>query len=338
MEQAALFEEFEVAHGGSDPLESEFDPQSFDVYVVGFSGGKDCQAAFLHLLDIGIPREKIELWHHLVDGKEGSTLMDWPVTSSYCRAFAKSFGVVYYESWKVGGFEGEMLRENALTAPTKFETPNGIMETGGMRGKFSTRLKFPQVSADLTTRWCSSYLKISPCATAISGQSRFDKKRVLLVTGERAEESTARAKYKSIEEHRASSLSRMVRQWRPVHKWTEQNVWDIIRRYRVNPHPAYRLGWSRLSCMKCIFGSPNQWASAMAIDPVGVEKITMYERRFGITIRRDGPLESAIAKGRPYDMAPEVVNLAMSDNFHEPIFIDDWKLPLGAFGESAGPN
>ena len=83
--------------------------------IVAFSGGKDSTACFLHLLDLGVPREKIELWHHAIDGKEGSTLMDWGVTPDYCKKFAQAFGVEYYESWKTGGFEGEMLRENAKT-------------------------------------------------------------------------------------------------------------------------------------------------------------------------------------------------------------------------------
>lgn len=43
----------------------------YDKYIVAFSGGKDCTACFLHLLDIGIPKERIELWHHEVDGREG---------------------------------------------------------------------------------------------------------------------------------------------------------------------------------------------------------------------------------------------------------------------------
>ena len=45
-------------------------------------------------------------------------------------------------------------------------------------------------------------------------------------------------------------------------------VWEIIKRYRVIPHPAYRLGWGRVSCWDCIFGTSNQWASLQAIAPV----------------------------------------------------------------------
>ncbi len=137
--------------------------RNYDKYIVAFSGGKDSTACFLHLLDLGIDKDKIELWHHLIDGKD-ETFMDWEVTEDYCRKFAESFGVKIYFSWKDGGFKREMLRENSLTAPTVFETPNqGLIEVGGTRGKESTRRKFPQISPDLSVRWCSAYLKIARC-------------------------------------------------------------------------------------------------------------------------------------------------------------------------------
>lgn len=312
-------------------------PHEFDHVIVFFSAGKDSQACFLHLLDLGVPKEKIELWHHKVDGNSDDHFMDWPVTDDYIRAFAKAFDVPLYFSWKEGGFEREMCRENALTAPTTFETPDGLITVGGERGKLSTRRKFPQLSADLGTRWCSSYLKIGIGAAAISNQRRFDGKRVMVVSGERAEESPARAKYKIAEPHRTNTQKREVWQWRPVHAWTEQQVWDIIARYRVNPHPAYRLGWSRLSCMTCIFGSPNQWASIQAIAPQRVIKIAKYEDDFGVNLRRDGPIGKAVARGKPYDMDPAIVVSALGKMFEEPVFVDNWLMPQGAFGECAGP-
>jgi diphthamide synthase (EF-2-diphthine--ammonia ligase) len=50
-----------------------------------FSGGKDSLAAMLLLLELGVSPERIENHHHEVDGREGSRLMDWPVTHSYMQ-------------------------------------------------------------------------------------------------------------------------------------------------------------------------------------------------------------------------------------------------------------
>jgi len=318
------------------------DINSYDYYVVAFSGGKDSTACFLHLLNLGIPKDKIELWHHAIDGKEGSTLMDWPVTPDYCRQFAKNFEVKYYESWKVGGFEGEMLRNNTPTASKKFEDPSGnIIECGG-EGPMGTRLKFPQISPDLSVRWCSAYLKIDVCTCAINHQKRFEGKRTLVISGERAEESKARAGYNIFEKdncHRDGRIHRIVHHWRPIQLWKEKEVWDIIEKYKVCPHPAYRLGWARLSCMSCIFGSKNQWASVRKIAPDHFNRIAAYETQFGVTIKRKGTVVDLANTGTPYDsMDHKLISLGLGRNYSDPIFVENWKLPAGAFGESAGPS
>ncbi len=60
-------------------------------------------------------------------------------------------------------------------------------------GEAGTRRRFPQVSADLSVRWCSPYCKIDVAAAAINNQDRFLGRRTLVITGERAAESTARS-------------------------------------------------------------------------------------------------------------------------------------------------
>ena len=70
------------------------DWRGFDRVVVAFSGGKDSLACVLHLLDLGCPKEKLELWHHDIDGDESEQpFMDWPVTKDYCRAVARELGL-----------------------------------------------------------------------------------------------------------------------------------------------------------------------------------------------------------------------------------------------------
>lgn len=316
--------------------------QEYDRIVVFFSGGKDATACVLHLLELGVERSKIELHHHLVDGEEGREhFMDWPVTTAYCRAFASAFGLKISFSWKEFGFKGEMLRKDTPTARTFIPVEGqGTIAIGG-KGPTGTRCKFPQISASLTTRWCSSYLKISCGDAYINNNDKFLHAKTLVITGERAQESASRAKYKVTERHRTDRrngrLRRLVDHWRPVHAWTEKQVWDIIARHKVNPHHAYRLGWGRVSCMKCIFGGPNQWASVRVIDPIGFEKILQHEIAFGVTIHRQRNVAEQADRGTPYVMARELINASMSTDYKEPIFVDDWILPAGAFGEGCGP-
>lgn len=319
----------------------DLNTQDYERTVIAFSGGKDSTACLIWAIENDCPN--IELWHHDVDGREGSNLMDWPVTTDYCKHIAETFNVPIYFSWLSGGFEREMLRDNQKKACTYFETPDGLSQAGGTRGKDSTRLQFPQVSGDLKIRWCSAYLKIDVCDIAIRNQARFNHSKTLLISGERAQESPQRAKYKEFEldrsDNRSGRNARHVDRLRPIHKWTEDQVWDAIKRHRINAHPAYYLGWGRLSCMTCIFGSKNQWATILKIDGDRFERIAEYEVEFNKTIQRDKSVEDMAEAGEAYIQSDIKywIDLAMSKTYMGEIRTQHWTLPAGAFGESAGP-
>jgi len=340
--QGVLFDIDEVVDSG---LLTTAQLQEYDHVIVAYSGGKDCTACLLHLLEAGVEKDKIELWHHDIDGREGDHLMDWPITTGYCEQFAKEMNLPLYYSWKVGGFSREMLRNDSLTAPTRWENPDGtIGQAGGSRGKRGTRMKFPQVSDNLATRWCSAYLKIDVCSAAIRNQERFNNKKTLLVSGERAEESAGRAGYKIFEPDRADNrdgrTGRHADRYRPVHRWTEAEVWEIIERWKIRVHPAYYIGWARVSCASCIFGSKNQWATLNKVSPDHVKKIAEYEKLFGVTINRDKrTVEELVNEGTPYNgiSNEEQVAQSMKKEYNHSIFMDEWELPAGAFGESCGP-
>ena len=312
---------------------------------------------------MGVPKDRIELWHHLVDGVN-ETFMDWECTEDYCRKFAEAFGVPIYFSWKEGGFKKEMLRDETATAETWFEIPeeeydatsntnyhvgaeNGLRETGkpyyvrrtGGKGKAGTRLKFPQVSADLNTRWCSAYLKIDVCSAAIRNQKRFLNKWTALISGERSEESKARSRYAEEEMDRTHLQKRGVTRLRLIKNWTEQQVWEIIEKYKVVVHPCYYMGWGRCSCKFCIFGNANQFASAFSISPkIGVE-IIQYEIQFNTTIKRNKSVKDLVGEGIAYQSISNIMRLiATSKKYTENIFTDKWLLPAGAYGDNCGPT
>ena len=316
----------------------------YDYFLVSFSGGKDSIALALSLLKKGVAKERIVLMHQHVDGEPGMDrpFMDWPCTEGYCRAFAKATGIRLLFQWRHGGFHREMLKQNARIAPVSFEyLGGGIGTAGGVRGKVSTRRLFPQVTADLSKRWCSPALKIDVASIAINNEPAFKGKRLLFLSGERRQESAARSRYAEMEQHRTHTKSRHVDHWRMVIDWNEEMVWSVMREFNVMPHPAYRLGWGRVSCLACIFGLADQWASVRLIAPDLFSRIAQYERDFGKTIHKGKSVVDLANKGTPYPdcYKPELVALAMSRDYPVPLALtDNWTLPPGAFKRCGGPS
>jgi len=359
----------------------------YDAYLVQFSGGKDSLAMVLDLLERGVDKSKIQLWHQRIDGSdEDGRLMDWTVTEAYCSAVAQALDIPIYFQWSDGGFEAEMNRSNSTrrgmyyqttTGTTKYLRPSppakacsakldpyisdercGHVFTGAVvwdetrrvyvseecacpkcgksRKGAATRGKFPQVAADLSIRWCSSYLKIDVAKRVINATFKGTKERkvkVLVLTGERREESANRAKYHECEEM-SSTKTKIVHQWRSVIDWSEQQVWDIIKRFKINPHPCYHLGFGRCSCMTCIFGDKDQFATVLALDPERFERIAKYEEQFGCTIKRKQSVRELAADGAVFEQVAsetDEVYRALHDVYPvEDVIVDDWKLPAGA--------
>jgi 3'-phosphoadenosine 5'-phosphosulfate sulfotransferase (PAPS reductase)/FAD synthetase len=165
------------------------------------------------------------------------------------------------------------------------------------------------------------------------------------------------------------SENRRAIQWRPIIDWSEKQVWDIIAKHKIQPHPCYELGWGRCSCQMCIFSSANTWASLQEISPDKVERIVEIEKDLGHSLYNEyekvptdkvwktGPKigQPVFKKGRKLDNVYEAkvklgksfISQATKDRwldealgeFTSPIFVDEWKLPVGAFNaESSGAD
>ncbi|MEZ8028532.1 phosphohydrolase [Enterovibrio norvegicus] len=324
----------------------------YDKVIVFSSGGKDSIAALKYLLDKGYPKDRVELWHHLVDGREGSTLMDWTCIDDYCVKFAEAVGVPIFFSWLKGGFEGEMLKNNSKSHPHIIQTPEGLVELQRPRQKPGTRMKFPQVAASLQTRWCSSALKIEVAQRAITCQEQFIGKRILVIEGTRREESAQRSRYAQLEPHSTDTMRksrnpkrpRHVDIWRCVSHLTEEQVWQLLADWRVVPPVPYRLGWSRSSCALCIFNGNRIWSTINHYWPERLTAMADYEKQFGVTISRKGltVLERAKLAEPMLTDDEEALLQATRSEYTLPIFVPDgetWQLPPGAFGkESSGAS
>lgn len=340
--------------------------EEYDLIVVLLSGGKDSVACFYKLLELGVPKKKIELWHHDIDGGHPGRRMDWRCTQNYVKALADAEGVKLRVSYRVNGFFGELYRIGA-SEPIEWIDPNteeiqqcklssnylkckeikqqATKDMKEQLKQYGFRMKFPAKSPDLSRRWCSAYLKICVADSVISSlkETKINKK-VLIVSGERRGESAGRSKYNEMEIHRMNATAknhRLVHQWRAVIDYSEKDVWEVLKRHHVNPHPCYRIGWNRCSCAMCIFSTPSLLAGIKEIYPDEYKALKHDEQVLGFTLDNTKDLDSffGCAKSCVYKGDGAAIHSILTGEFNvNDMYIDNWNYPAGAFhGAEGGP-
>ncbi len=392
-------------------LEGLLPLEEYDLIVVLLSGGKDSIACYYKLLELGVPKEKIEFWHHDIDGGHPCRIMDWKCTAAYVRSLAEAEGIPLRISYRVNGFFGELYRIGA-SEPVEWVDPDTgeiiqckpsanylkckeIKEkaTEDMEEelkKLGYRMKFPAKTGDLSRRWCSAYLKIMVADSVMSNMSQLklleevggkrhkfpakggthqgrwcsgnlkaavqdsvtsnldktkENVKILVCSGERRGESAGRSKYNEMEIHRTNAEAkahRIVHQWRPVIDYSEKDVWEVLKRHRVNPHPCYRAGWNRCSCAFCIFSTPPLFAGIRELYPEEFEKLRQDERILGFTLDNKCDLDTFIgdAESCVYHGDEAAIQSLVTGKFSpDDIYVKGtWMYPAGAFhGAEGGP-
>lgn len=385
--------------------------EAYDLIVVLFSGGKDSTACYYKLLELGVPKEKIELWHHDIDGGHPSRRMDWRCTQNYIRSFAEAEGVKLRISYRVNGFFGELYRIGASEPVEWIEPGTGEIKqcrlsrnylkcqeikeraTEAMEDelkKLGYRMKFPAKSGDLSRRWCSAYLKIMVAESVMANldsigelediggkrhkfpakgsthqgrwcsgslkaavqdsvTSNLDKTRenvrILIVSGERRGESAGRLKYNEMEIHRTNAekkAHRLVHQWRPVIDYSERDVWEVLKRHKVNPHPCYRAGWNRCSCAQCIFSTPKLFAGIRELYPEEYELLKQDEIVLSFTLDNKCDLDAFVGDAAScvhWEDEAAIRSLITGEFTVRDVYVEgEWRYPAGAFhGAEGGP-
>lgn len=147
-------------------------------------------------------------------------------------------------------------------------------------------------------RYCTSDFKRAPIDKVITSRAPWldgRPSRVLNVMGIRAQESPVRAKRVEFERDlRRTNGKRIVDDWFPIFDWKLEEVWRIIRKYRIPQHEAYALGMPRLSCRFCIF-APK--AALVLAGKHNIELLREYvavEREIGHSFRADFKIEEVL--------------------------------------------
>jgi len=360
--------------------------EEYDLITILLSGGKDSIACYYKLLELGVPKEKMEFWHHDIDGGHPIRRIDWRCTQSYVQSFAEAEGVPLRVSYRVNGFFGELYRIGASEPVEWVEPGTGEIMQCRLSGsylkclelkkkctedmekklkKYGHRMKFPAKSGDLSRRWCSAYLKIMVADSVISNLDRLDELaklggrrhkfpakgsthenvKVLVVSGERRGESRGRSMYNEMELHRTNAekrAHRTVHHWRPVIDYSEKDVWEVLKRHKVNPHPCYRAGWNRCSCAMCIFSTPKLFAGIRELYPQEYALLKQDERILGFTLDNKCDLDTFVGNARScvhHEDKQALRSLVTGKFTVNDVYVKDvWMYPAGAFhGAEGGP-
>ena len=230
-----------------------------------------------------------------------------------------------------------------MVADTVMSNLSRLKQLEELGGK---RHMFPAKGGTHQGRWCSGNLK---AAVQDSVTSNLEKTRanvkVLVVSGERRGESSGRAKYNEMEIHRTNAEAkahRLVHQWRPVIDYSEKDVWELLKRHNVNPHPCYRAGWNRCSCAMCIFSTPKLFAGIRELYPEDYGMLRQDEKVLGFTLDNDCDLDTFIGNvgSCVYHGDKEAIHSLVTGEFSaDSVYVQgEWKYPAGAFhGAEGGP-
>lgn len=240
-------------------------------------------------------------------------------------------------------FKGSIANGRFCSPNLKREMGDSLIRNLDLLRQDGQRLKLPAKSSCSQGRWCSGSLKAQVESKLYSDIDTLAQDvKILVVSGERRQESAGRAKYNEMEIHRTNATAkahRLVHQWRSVIDWSEAQIWNIIRRHRITPHPCYTAGWNRCSCMMCIFSLPTHWAGIRELFPERFAEVEEDERILGFTLDNKKTLAEYVGDAKScvcHDDLRALHQLTTGEFTAADAVRQEWTMPVGAFHGAAG--
>ena len=203
------------------------------------SGGKDSTAMLLWTLDENLPNCRYIY---------ADTKFEHPELYTYLSYLEDKTGV------KIERIESE-----------------GFIELAKRKGRFPSTV----------ARFCTEQLKVLPMAKYIDAAEESDADHPhLLYVGIRREESPARSRMGEVIYSKVNYPPRQVcHQLRhhPLLDWYSQDVFDIHRKFGIEPNPLYKMGMHRVGCFPCIMARHAELRTIFKRMPEMVDKIAGWE-------------------------------------------------------------
>lgn len=247
-------------------------------HIVSVSGGKDSTAVYLLAVEKQVPfraifadtgnehdatYEYVERLHELTGGPK----VEW-VKADFTDRLAKHRQYIL-EKWP-----GEGIAPEIVTTAAAINTPTGnqFLDLCILKGRFPSRM----------AQFCTMELKELPIVEHVVFPA-LRNGQVLQWLGIRAEESARRAKQPRWNHHDSGSYV-----WRPIFRWTIEDVWAIHRKHGLFRNPLYDLGANRVGCMPCINSRKDEIRQISERWPEHIERIARWERILAVVSKRGG--------------------------------------------------
>ena len=249
---------------------------SHTVNLLSVSGGKDSTAMILHSIerntrnlryvfaDTGNEHDDVYAYLDYLESTLGIAIQR--VKPDFTERISKKREYIM-ANWANKGASKEHI-EAALEM--LFPTGNPFLDLCVWKGRFpSTKVRF-----------CTEELKTIPITKQVVLPLIKEGKRIRSWQGVRADESARRATYKM---HERIDFGVWV--YRPLLKWTAQDVFALHRKHGINPNPLYTKGMNRVGCMPCIMCRKDELAEIAKRFPEVIERIKRWEHAASMASR-----------------------------------------------------
>lgn len=290
--------------------------------MVSVSGGKDSTATLLKARE----NEASNLSAVFAD-----TGNEHPATYDYVSYLEQSLGM---EITRVqADFTPQIERKRARLESGEHDWPdhlaaaalevlvpsgNPFLDLCMAKGRFPSRM----------AQFCTQELKVKPINEQVMEPLLGKLPRIVSWQGVRAEESAARAKLDTWAlEFGDPDTGAGLWNYRPILKWTVEDVFEQHRRHGIKWNPLYEQGMSRVGCMPCVNCNKSELAQIAKRFPEELERIAEWERivseaskrgcatffsakgQTDVTLQRHGIYQKAewaktTRGGRQYDLIP----------------------------------